>query len=153
QSQILAIIRGIAERRGATVVLSTHTLPEVEEVCSSVLILDRGKVLVSGTVGEVIEMAVVERSGLLRVPAEHVERAIQALSGVAGLSVDAVEGQPDLLSISLRTSPSGPSMRAGNAMNPAVQAVAEAGVPVLSFQVEGARLSDAYRIVTATEVR
>ena len=153
QSQILAIIRGIAERRGATVVLSTHTLPEVEEVCSSVLILDRGKVLVSGTVGEVIEMAVVERSGLLRVPAEHVERAIQALSRVTGLSVDPVEGQPDLLSISLRTSPSGPSMSAGNAMNPAVQAVAEAGVPVLSFQVEGARLSDAYRIVTATDLR
>ena len=36
QSQVLAIIRDIAQGRGATVVLSTHTLPEVEEVCSSV---------------------------------------------------------------------------------------------------------------------
>ena len=37
-------------------------------------------------------------------------------------------------------------------MNPAVVAVAEAGVPILSFQVEGARLSDAYRKVTASDV-
>ena len=153
QSQVLAIIRDIAKSRGATVVLSTHTLPEVEEVCSSVLILDRGKVLVSGSVSEVIEMAVVERSAQLRVPAEHVQRASQALAGVPGLRVEVVEGQPDVLSISLRASPGGPSIRAGNAMNPAVVAVAEAGVPILSFQVEGARLSDAYRKVTASDVR
>ena len=152
QSQVLAIIRDIAQGRGATVVLSTHTLPEVEEVCSSVLILDRGKVLVSGSVGEVIEMAVVERSAQLRVPGEHVQRASLALAGVPGLSVEVVEGQPDVLSISLRASPGGPSIRAGNAMNPAVVAVAEAGVPILSFQVEGARLADAYRKVTATDV-
>jgi ABC-2 type transport system ATP-binding protein len=153
QSQVLAIIRGIAQSRGATVVLSTHTLPEVEEVCSSVLILDRGKVLVSGSVGEIIEMAVVERSGQLRVPAEHLERAIQALSGVPGLSVTAVDGQPDVLSISLHTAPGGPSKKAGDALNPALLAVADAGVAVLSFHVEGARLSDAYLRVTATDAR
>ena len=152
QSQVLAIIRDIAQGRGATVVLSTHTLPEVEEVCSSVLILDRGKVLVSGSVGEVIEMAVVERSAQLRVPTEHVPRARLALAGVPGLSVEVVEGQPDVLRFSLRASPGGPSMRASNAMNHAVVAVAEAGVPILSYQVEGARLSDAYRKVTATDV-
>jgi ABC-2 type transport system ATP-binding protein len=151
QSQVLAIIRDIAGVRGATVVLSTHTLPEVEDVCSSVLILDRGRVQVFGSVAEVIEMAVVERSAQLRVPAEQVDRARSALARVPGLSVDPVEGQPDVLSISLRTSPGGPSMRTGNTMNTAVVAVAEAGVPVLSFQVEAARLSDAYRKVTAAE--
>jgi ABC-2 type transport system ATP-binding protein len=150
QSQVLAIIRDIAQGRGATVVLSTHTLPEVELVCSSVLILDRGKVLVSGGVSEVIEM-VVERSAQLRVPTEHVPRARLALAGVPGLSVEVVEGQPGLLSISLRASPGGPPMRTSNGMNSAVVAVAEAGVPILSFQVEGARLSDAYRKLTATD--
>jgi ABC-2 type transport system ATP-binding protein len=153
QSEVLSIIRDIAQSRGATVVLSTHTLPEVEEVCSSVLILDRGRVVVAGSVGEVIEMAVVERSAQLRVPAEQVPQARLAVGAVAGLSVDLVEGQPDVLSISLRPSPGGPSMRASNAMNPAVVAVAEAGVPILSFRVEGARLSDAYRKATATDAR
>jgi hypothetical protein len=44
-------------------------------------------------------------------------------------------------------------MLAGNGMNAAVVAAAEAGVPILSFQIEGARLSDAYRKVTTTDVR
>jgi ABC-2 type transport system ATP-binding protein len=153
QSQVLAIIRDIAQSRGATVVLSTHTLAEVEEVCSSVLILDRGRVQVFGSVGKVIELAGVERSAQLRVAAEHVQRARLALAGVPGLRVEVVEGHRDVLSISLRASSGGGSIRAGNAMNPAVVAVAEVGVPILSFQVEGARLSDAYRKVTATDVR
>ena len=87
-------------------------------------------------------MAVVERSAQLRVPTEQVPQARLALAGVPGLSVGLVEGQPNVLSI-----------RAGKALNAAVVAVAEAGVPILSFQVEGARLSDAYRKVTTTDVR
>jgi ABC-2 type transport system ATP-binding protein len=153
QTQILAIVDDIARSRGATVVLSTHTLPEVEQVCSSVLILHRGKVQVFGTVGEVIEKAVVERSAQLRVPADHVERARAALVRLPGLSVEVVEARPDVLRISLRASGGGPSTRAGDAMNPAIVAVAKAGVPVLSFEVEGARLPEAYRKIMATDVR
>ena len=64
-----------------------------------------------------------------------------------------VVGQPDVLSISLRRIP-GRSVDSGRQRDEsAVMAVAEAGVPVLSFQVEGARLSDAYRKMTATDVR
>jgi len=53
QRQVLEIVRDIAANRGATVILSTHTLPEVEEVCTTVLILDRGTVAVAGSVSEV----------------------------------------------------------------------------------------------------
>ena len=106
------------------------------------LILDRGRVQVFGSVGKVIELAGIEQSAQLRVPAEQVRRASLALAAVPGLSVNVVEGQPDVLRIAVPASPGGPS-RAGNAMNSAVVAAAEAGVPILSFQVEGARLSDA----------
>lgn len=54
QRQVLAMVREISVRRGATVVLSTHTLPEVEEVCTRVLILDRGRVLTEGTVAQIV---------------------------------------------------------------------------------------------------
>jgi len=46
QREILAGIREIG--RGATVVLSTHILTEVEQVCDRVLILDHGKLLAAG---------------------------------------------------------------------------------------------------------
>jgi ABC-2 type transport system ATP-binding protein len=54
QREILATIGQIARQRGATVVLSTHTLTEVEQVCTSLLILDRGRLRATGTVAEVI---------------------------------------------------------------------------------------------------
>jgi ABC-2 type transport system ATP-binding protein len=52
QREILATIGEI--RRGATVVLSTHTLTEVEQVCSRVIILDRGRLRAAGSIAEVV---------------------------------------------------------------------------------------------------
>jgi ABC-2 type transport system ATP-binding protein len=40
--------------RGTTVVLNSHLLGEVERVCSRVVILDRGRVVASGSLGELL---------------------------------------------------------------------------------------------------
>jgi ABC-type multidrug transport system ATPase subunit len=47
---------GLAElsSRGATVLLSSHLLAEVEQVCSHVLVVDNGTLVASGTVAEII---------------------------------------------------------------------------------------------------
>ncbi len=49
---VRSIVRAAADR-GATVVLNSHLLTEVERVCDRVIILDRGAVLASGTLDEV----------------------------------------------------------------------------------------------------
>src|SRR5512143_4009981 len=41
------------KRRGATIVFSTHQMDQVEELCESVVLIDRGKVLLSGPIREV----------------------------------------------------------------------------------------------------
>ena len=61
RSQVLDLVGTISRRRGATVLLSTHTLPDVERACSRVLILDRGRLVVSGGIDEIIAAARVER--------------------------------------------------------------------------------------------
>lgn len=53
----MRVIEGMARERAATVVLSTHLLAEVEEVCSRVLILNRGHLVADGTVAEVTQRA------------------------------------------------------------------------------------------------
>jgi len=54
QGEILATISDVARQRGATVVLSTHTLTEVEQVCDNLLILDRGKLRAAGPIAEIV---------------------------------------------------------------------------------------------------
>jgi ABC-2 type transport system ATP-binding protein len=41
-------------RAGAAVILSSHLLHLVEEICTRVLIMRRGKVLAFGTIGEIV---------------------------------------------------------------------------------------------------
>lgn len=45
QRDVLTLVRMIAEARGLTVLLSTHALPEVERICTGVLILERGRLV------------------------------------------------------------------------------------------------------------
>ena len=51
--EILSLIRDINKRLGVTVVIITHDMKVIEEVCSKVVILNQGTVAESGTVEEV----------------------------------------------------------------------------------------------------
>ncbi|HEV7962941.1 MAG TPA: ABC transporter ATP-binding protein [Actinoplanes sp.] len=143
QRQVLALIRDVAERRGATVVLSTHTLPDVEEVCTAVLILADGKLIDSGTVSAVTAVAAAPRAASLRVPADRVARARQVVAAVAGLRLDDQNGGTNLLRVSLAD-----GNRGDAGLNAALAALLAADVPVLEYGVEGARLSDAFLAMT-----
>jgi ABC-2 type transport system ATP-binding protein len=143
QRQVLALVRRIADDRGATVLLSTHLLAEVEETCSRVLILNRGRVAAEGTVAEVSRQAAAPRSARLRVAAESVDEALRLLSRTPGIRAsDRANGQPGTISVTLADGH-------GSAQaNGALRALADAGVPILSYELEGARLSDAFVAMT-----
>jgi ABC-2 type transport system ATP-binding protein len=139
QRQVLALIEAIARERGATVLLSTHFLGEVEDTCARVLILNRGRIVAAGTVAEVTRRAAAPRRGRFRVPAEQRPRALEALGQVPGLGpAQALDGRPDWVVASLE----------GAEVSDAVRALADAGVPLLGFELEGARLSDAFLSMT-----
>jgi len=140
QRQVLTLV-GIARDRGTTVLLSTHLLAEVEEVCSRVLILNRGRVAAEGTVAEVARLAAAPRSARLHVSVERVDDALNALAVVPGIAQVA---RSDAHPGSLRAQLAG----GDGSMNEGLRALADAGVPVLAFELEGARLSDAFLAMT-----
>jgi ABC-2 type transport system ATP-binding protein len=146
QRQILSTIRRVAGERGATVLLSTHLLAEVEEICSRVLILNKGRLVADGTVAEVARRAGAARSARLRVPSTEVERAAAAL--VRAPVVEHAEvggGQLGWLSITLVEADGRPP---DDLASDALRVLIDADVPVLSFELEGARLSDAFLAMT-----
>jgi ABC-2 type transport system ATP-binding protein len=145
QRQIMALIRNVAHERGATIILSTHFLDEVEEVCSRVIIMNRGEVIAEGTVADIKRKAA-PSTARVRVAAEMQSRArslMEQTPGVAG--VDESEGELGWLTITFqRDTSEDASAVAGDA----IRALLDAGIPVLSFELEGGRLSDAFLYLT-----
>jgi len=140
QRQMLGLIRQIAEARGATVVLSTHLLAEVEEVCGRVVILNRGRIVADGTVAEIGRRAGAPRHGRLQMPPEETARALEALRerGVQAAE-DWRSGQ---LNLALRADNTDEDVRA------ALGALLDAHIPVLGFELDGGRLNDAFLAMT-----
>jgi ABC-2 type transport system ATP-binding protein len=146
QRQVPATIRRVVGERGATVLLSTHLLAEVEEICSRVLILNKGRLVADGTVAEVARQAGAPRSARLRVPGDEVEKAAAALADAPVVEhAEITGGQVGWLSVTLAEADGRPP---DDLARDALRALIDAEVPVLSFELEGARLSDAFLAMT-----
>jgi len=80
-------ITRLREERGMTVFLNTHNLDEVQRICTRVAILDKGKVLLSGTMDEVRAPGSAEAEVILSSEAEaaSAEQRLAADSRVKGI--------------------------------------------------------------------
>ena len=146
QRQVLVLARRLARERGVTVLLCTHLLAEVEDLCTRVLILNLGHVVSDGTVSEIVRRAAAPRTARLLVDANLVEQAAGAIAQTAGIDrVERGNGQPGALTITL--APEG-ERRGEDTLAQGLQAVLAAQIPVLSFELERARLSDAFLAMT-----
>jgi ABC-2 type transport system ATP-binding protein len=76
------LIRGMAGRR--TVILSTHILPEVQMTCSRVIILDRGRIVASGTPEKLTTRIQNRFQTLARIvgPSGEIQKALSKVTGV-----------------------------------------------------------------------
>jgi ABC-2 type transport system ATP-binding protein len=52
RAEMLALISDIATRRGMSLVLCSHLLPDVEQVCERVIVFNQGRVAASGAIAE-----------------------------------------------------------------------------------------------------
>jgi ABC-2 type transport system ATP-binding protein len=97
--EVRELIRGLATRH--TILISSHILSEVEMTCSRVLILDKGRIVASGTPAELRERAGLPLSGSIRVelkapPSEALEVLRAASHGGAVRIVGSEEGWTEL---------------------------------------------------------
>ena len=80
--QVWSLVLGDVAERGTTVLVSSHNLRELEDVCDHVGIMDKGKVLLERSLAQLqdnmVKMQVVFRDGMTEVPPElpvlHVSR-------------------------------------------------------------------------------
>jgi ABC-2 type transport system ATP-binding protein len=70
-----------------TILLSTHILPEVEMTCDRVIIIDRGRVVASGSMEELARQAGEQETLIARVEGRVDVEPLRALPGVQGVTV------------------------------------------------------------------
>lgn len=143
QAQVLDLVSRVARDRGATVVLSTHVLAEVEGLCDQVVILNNGRVVAEGSVEDVVRRAAAPRRARLRVPRHLEERAVGVLGANHLLSSTLPSDGDGSIAVEL----------AGDhdlsvASTELITCLLDAAVPVLGLSFEGGRLSDAFLAVT-----
>ncbi|MEV4433638.1 ABC transporter ATP-binding protein [Streptomyces sp. NPDC049555] len=130
--EIRSLVRSLAAE-GTTVFLSSHLLDEIEQVCTHVAVMARGRLLTQGTVAELAASA----RGRLAVTTPDTAEAVRVLKehGVHDLTVtdDRVTGEP----------PAGLAEPAD-----LVAALVRAGVRVRAFGAERASLEDAFVALT-----
>ena len=84
--EIRRVIRDLAAT-GTTVLLSSHLLAEVEQVCTSAVVMDKGRLVAAGSVRDLVGAS---RSVYLEVDdLAGARRVLEALPGVTGARVEA----------------------------------------------------------------
>ncbi|MEZ4398386.1 MAG: ABC transporter ATP-binding protein [Kofleriaceae bacterium] len=120
-----ALIRSLAHDDGLTVVLSSHLLAEVEQVCNRAAILAAGKVRWEGVVGELLAG---RRRVRLRARPVAAALAVVAAAGGTGHEVE-----PGLIHVTGEVAPA-----------PLVERLVAAGVAVDEIAVEAPTLEDVF---------
>jgi ABC-2 type transport system ATP-binding protein len=141
--ELMEILKALRSM-GKTIFISSHILPELAELCDSVTIIDKGKVMYSGSM-----------SGLQTSTNEHptwrvtfgsvVEGIIDRIKGLPGVvNVDQVEGRPDC-----RVSYDWTETDT----NTLLKGLLELGAPIVGFTEDKRHLNDAFMDLTTKGVK
>ena len=112
---------------GKTVLISSHILPELSELCTSIGIIDSGKLIASGSVSEIVEK--LSRSGKVKIKvAGQEEEAVKVLMEIPGIG--SISSVSDLIEVDVTGG--------SDACVEILRILVGKGIPVVSFQpVEG----------------
>jgi ABC-2 type transport system ATP-binding protein len=99
QQETLKLIRELGTDH--TVVLSTHILPEVEEVCQRVIIIAQGRIVLQDTLSNLQRDSTIVLE--VRGPKDAVQNEIRGTEGVVSVNAAPVDGDAALTAFEIRT--------------------------------------------------
>jgi ABC-2 type transport system ATP-binding protein len=153
QQGLLLLLKRIARDRGKGIILCSHLLSEIEEVCDDVVILRSGEIVASGSVAEVLQKAR-QNNVRIRIPAEFVEQAKKTLRTIPGvMQVSQRETNESLywLDVELNDSPVAERQAKARLRDGLLSALVEAEIPILNYDAAGVSLQDVFLQLTDEE--
>jgi ABC-2 type transport system ATP-binding protein len=132
--------------REHTILVSTHILSEVEVTCDRAIVIDRGRVVAEGTLGEL--GALRRASRFLLVVADPERLAEAMLADVPGVGSVSVRAEGDLTELELGLTDRG---EPGQVLETAVARLVARGIGVRELRPARARLEDVFAQLTQPE--
>ncbi|RJQ54981.1 MAG: ATP-binding cassette domain-containing protein [Actinobacteria bacterium] len=96
------LILAIGKRR--TVLLSTHVLGEVQNTCSRILLINKGRLIADGPVEEIASGGTTRRKIVVEAKGTGIEKRLKALDGVDRVDRENAEGRRTRLTLSVSAS-------------------------------------------------
>ncbi len=138
QREMLQAIRKEVEEKHTAVILCSHLLEIVEEICNRVMILNHGRIVTQGTVAEIKQRVAPPLTFRIGIAAEAMNSAVKILSALPNVKIAAEHDRVDELVVSLN------GTNDESAIFEALQQLIKARIPIESFNRETVRLSDAF---------
>jgi ABC-2 type transport system ATP-binding protein len=153
QAELLALVQRIARERSTGVVLSSHLLSEIENICDDVVIMNDGQIVAKGSVDEVLRQAggdgQARNQVRIRVPTDAAETAGSIIDGLPG-STRRDTDAGGWLTVELQEAAGTIGLDAER--NRLLEALIRADIPILGVEIAGARLQDVFLRLTAEAI-
>lgn len=148
QQELLGMVRKIVQERNVGVILCSHALSEIEDVCDDVIILMSGRVITTGTVEEVVRQTH-QNAIQVRVPSHFIANTQKILEGLSYVSSAALTSDnSDWLRIELIEPNGSNNTEDLYANNRILKSLIHASIPIQEFKAEGGRLQDVFLQLT-----
>ncbi len=132
-------IRGLLKelrRMGKTIMVSSHILPELADICNKIGIIERGELLVNADVADVMKQ--VRSQTVLHIGVDNLDAAAKLLE--ANGDVESVEVEPDYLKVTLK-----PEV---NSFGHLATEIVNSGLKLTLFKEDEINLEDAFIALT-----
>lgn len=138
------ILEGITElnRNGATVVYTSHYMEEVEQICTRIMIIDKGKAIAIGTKDELKEMVSIGEKVLVDTaePSESVMNEFRSIDGASTVSY--TDGTLTVI-----------SEKGMSSLEEVLDILKRTGAPYSRIHTELPTLNDVFLEITGKELR
>ena len=79
------LIKSLGEQR--TIMLSTHVLQEVETTCSRIILINKGKLIAEGTIGDILENQNKNKSIEIEIIGENIQSKLNKIEGIKDIEI------------------------------------------------------------------
>jgi ABC-2 type transport system ATP-binding protein len=138
------ILEGIVElnRNGATVVYTSHYMEEVEQICTRIMIIDKGKAIATGTKDELKEMVSIGEKVIVDTaePSDTVMEEFRRIDGAASVAYS--DGALTVI-----------SEKGMSSLEEVLEILKRTGAPYSKIRTELPTLNDVFLEITGKELR